>query len=79
MDNTYVLPDNLTYEEAIRRLEAIVSKLERGDAPLDESMEFFREGVALSNFCSRTLLEMKEEMVKLVDAGGRTEEIHEDA
>ena len=58
MDNTYVLPDNLTYEEAIRRLEAIVSKLERGDAPLDESMELFREGVALSNFCSRTLLEM---------------------
>lgn len=65
--------DQLTYEEAIQRLESIVSLLEGSELPLDRSMDLFREGVALSSFCKDKLKSMKEEIVKLVDADGSTE------
>ncbi len=68
-ENNHVDRD-MTYEEAIRRLEEIVTLLERGESSLDDSMALFREGVALSSFCTDKLRGMKEEMVKLVDAEG---------
>ncbi|NLA71396.1 MAG: exodeoxyribonuclease VII small subunit [Clostridiaceae bacterium] len=79
MDNLINDKDNslndLKYEDAVKRLEEIVTILERGEASLDLSMDLFREGVALSSFCERRLQTMKEEMVKLVDASGSVEPI----
>ncbi|NLB04974.1 MAG: exodeoxyribonuclease VII small subunit [Fastidiosipila sp.] len=60
----------MTYERAIHRLEEIVTLLERGESSLDDAMALFREGIALSSFCTGKLRDMKEEMVKLVDAEG---------
>jgi exodeoxyribonuclease VII small subunit len=77
-DRTDKVPE-LTYEAAVSRLEEIVTLLERGEAPLDESMDLFREGVRLSSFCSGKLKEMKEEMVKLVDAGGSVAPIDQES
>lgn len=37
-----------TFEQAMARLEEIVWQLERGDAPLEESMVLFEEGTRLS-------------------------------
>lgn len=37
-----------TFEQAMTRLEEIVGRLERGDAPLEESMVLFEEGTRLS-------------------------------
>lgn len=64
------IPTEMTYEQSIARLEEIVTLLERGETPLDQSMELFREGIALSSWCSEYLKSMKEEMVKLIDAEG---------
>ncbi|HZK42229.1 MAG TPA: exodeoxyribonuclease VII small subunit [Clostridia bacterium] len=64
---------DMTYEEAIKRLEEIVSLLERSEQALDQSMDLFREGVALASFCRTKLDTMKEEIVKLVDAEGTEE------
>lgn len=44
-----------TFEESLKQLEAIVSKLERGDLPLEESVRLFEEGVKLSNACKEDL------------------------
>jgi exodeoxyribonuclease VII small subunit len=44
-----------TFEESLKQLEAIVSKLERGDLPLEESVRLFEEGVKLSNACKENL------------------------
>jgi len=44
-----------TFEEAIKKLEAIVEKLEKEDLGLDESLKAFEEGVKLSRFCSNKL------------------------
>lgn len=45
----------LKYETAIKRLEEIVSILEKGGTPLDESVKLFQEGASLSKFCNEAL------------------------
>lgn len=43
------------FEKALERLRKIVSRLEKGDLPLEESLQLFEEGVKLSGFCSERL------------------------
>ena len=43
------------FEEALNKLEKIVSKLEKGDIPLEESLKFFEEGIRLSRLCNQKL------------------------
>ena len=42
-------------EESLKKLEAIIGKLERGDLPLEESVRLFEEGILLSNACKGDL------------------------
>lgn len=44
-----------TYEEAVLRLEEIVSLLEGGSLTLDESIKLFEEGTKLSGVCYKIL------------------------
>ncbi len=44
-----------SFEEAMTALESIVSKLESGEASLDESLKLFEEGTKLAAFCSKAL------------------------
>jgi exodeoxyribonuclease VII small subunit len=44
-----------TFEEAIKRLEEIVEKLEQGNVPLDEALNLYEEGIQLSRTCSEKL------------------------
>ena len=41
-----------TFEQNIHRLEEIVAALEKGDAPLADSLALFEEGTALIAACS---------------------------
>ena len=43
------------FEEALARLETIVTDLERGELPLDESLKIFEEGIKLSKTCLKIL------------------------
>ena len=45
----------MTFEEALARLEEIVSKLERGDAALDESLKLYEEAAGLIRRCNSAL------------------------
>lgn len=45
----------LKFEDAMARLETIVSELEKGDLPLNESLKIFEEGVRLSKSCLKML------------------------
>lgn len=51
--------DKLSYEEALKKLEVIVSKLEEAEIPLEESIEAFQEGIALSSYCREKLAEIE--------------------
>ncbi|MBS7316536.1 MAG: exodeoxyribonuclease VII small subunit [Clostridiaceae bacterium] len=45
----------MTFEQALARLEEIVALLEKGDAPLDQSLELYEEGAALVRRCNSAL------------------------
>lgn len=51
--------DNLSYEEALSRLEEIVAQLENAEIPLEESLSAFQEGIALSRLCREKLAEIE--------------------
>jgi len=55
----------LSFEEAMARLEVIVTQLERGDAPLEEAMALFEEGTALMKQCSAALDKAEQKVAKL--------------
>ena len=48
-----------TFEENMARLEALVAQLERGDAPLSESLALFEEGAKLVSQCRKELEDRK--------------------
>ena len=56
---------NITFEDAVKRLEEIVRMLEGGTAPLDESLTLFEEGVSLVKFCNEKL-DGAEQKVKIL-------------
>ena len=64
--------DKMTFEQNLQRLEQIVRAMERGDAPLDESMKLFQEGTELIKNCSNLLdqAQLKVNMI-LADAQGK--------
>ncbi len=43
------------FEDALGKLEKIVSKMEDGDIALEESLKLFEEGIRLSRFCNQKL------------------------
>ncbi len=45
----------LSFEAALARLEEIVRTLERGEAPLDQSIELYQEGDRLKRHCEARL------------------------
>ena len=47
--------ENVTFEEALKRLEEIVRLLEGGDTALDVSLELYEEAVALVKICNSKL------------------------
>lgn len=53
------MEQNLSFEEAMQKLNQIVNKMERGDATLEQSLELFKEGTALVQICSKKLDEAK--------------------
>ena len=55
----------LPYEQRSARLEEIVSRLESGELPLEESLALYEEGVALVRACTRELDEAEQKVVRL--------------
>jgi len=56
---------NLTFENALSRLEEIVTKLESGEITLDESIKAFEEGKELVHFCLGKLEQAEKKVRKL--------------
>ena len=65
----------MSYEHSLERLEEIVSRLESGNLPLDESLRLFEEGTRLTKVCQKRLTEAELRIEKLMADGDRTEEM----
>ena len=59
------------FESAIKELESIVDTLERGEMPLEQSLELFERGVRLSRFCHTRLEDAERRIEILTERGER--------
>ena len=57
---------DLSFEDALSELENIVSKLERGDAPLEESIDVYERGALLKKHCEGKLKAAQLKVDKIV-------------
>ena len=56
---------NMTFEQRMARLEQIVRVMERGDAPLEESLKLCQEGTELIRSCQALLDEAQLQVTKV--------------
>lgn len=59
-------PGQLSFEEALEKLEAIVAKMEDGNLPLDQMIKYYEEGNALSSICGKKLKALEKKIEILV-------------
>lgn len=55
----------MSFEEAMRELEEVVGKLERGDAALEESITLYERGAELKKRCETKLKEAEEKVAAI--------------
>ncbi len=55
----------LSFERALKELESIVSRLERGDVELEESIAIYERGEALKDHCDRLLKQAEAKVERL--------------
>ncbi|MDQ2879474.1 MAG: exodeoxyribonuclease VII small subunit [Pseudomonadota bacterium] len=65
-------PQDLSFEAALKELEAIVARLESGDAPLQDAIDLYERGNRLRQLCADRLdaAQARIEAIRL-DAAGR--------
>lgn len=56
----------LCFEDALKRLEEIVARIEKGDLRLDEMMKLYEEGMNLSRYCTDKLNEAERKVLQVV-------------
>jgi exodeoxyribonuclease VII small subunit len=60
----------LTFEEALQRLEEVLSQLEKSECKLEEALGLFQEGVELVRFCRGKLTDVEQKIsILLKDSG----------
>ena len=55
----------LTFEQAMTRLEQIVATLEGGRCTLDDSLKLFEEGTKLTAYCADQIKNAEQKIIKL--------------
>lgn len=63
---------DMTFERALKELEGIVSRLERGDVELEESIAIYERGEVLRDHCDRLLKQAEAKVEKLTLGPGGT-------
>jgi len=62
-------PAEISFEQMMERLEALVSRLERGDLSLEESIQAYEEGTKLAKQCKAVLAEAEKRIQRLTQEG----------
>jgi exodeoxyribonuclease VII small subunit len=59
---------DITYEEAVKELEQIVSKMEHNELDIDQIAEQLKDAQQLVKFCKDKLTKTDEEIKKILDS-----------
>ncbi len=65
----------LGFEQALKELEELVSRMEQGELTLEESLKCFERGIELTRACQRTLKEAEQKVERLVRTEGGAETV----
>lgn len=63
----------ISYEDAMKRIDEIVDCLEKGEVSLDDALKLFEEGTSLTNLCYEKLENAKQKITE-IKAGGEIEQ-----
>jgi exodeoxyribonuclease VII small subunit len=63
----------LDFEQALKELEEIVERMERGDATLEESLKYFERGIALTRRCQEALKAAEQKVEILIEQNGKAD------
>ncbi|MFQ5457258.1 MAG: exodeoxyribonuclease VII small subunit [Myxococcota bacterium] len=63
-------PRNARFEDALRKLEGIVERLEDGEIPLEDALKLYEDGVRLSRLCEKKLEEAEKKIETLSQGSG---------
>ena len=55
----------MSFEQAMKELEAVVGRLESGDVPLEDSIKLYERGAALKEYCQKKLSEAEEKVAQI--------------
>ena len=61
--------ENITFEEALAKLQNAVSKLENGEIKLDEAFEMFEQGIKYARICEEKLTNIEDKVSKILKDG----------
>jgi exodeoxyribonuclease VII small subunit len=57
----------LSFEDALKELEALKIRMESGNIPLDDALTLFERGNTLKSHCERILTNAKMKVEKIID------------
>tara|TARA_B100000902_G_C27277003_1_gene899399 strand:+ start:64 stop:309 length:246 start_codon:yes stop_codon:yes gene_type:complete len=57
--------EDMSFEDAIQELEAIIDKLESGEVPLDETIALYDRGSELKKYCELKLQTAEEKIQRI--------------
>lgn len=58
---------DVSFEEALEKLEAIVGKLEEGDVPIEKAINYYQDGMNLSKLCNDKLKNVQDKMTQIMN------------
>ena len=65
--------ESIDFESSIRELESLVERMEQGEQPLEQSLEDFERGIALTRQCQKALQETEQKIQQLIEKNGQDE------
>ncbi|KUK32533.1 MAG: Exodeoxyribonuclease 7 small subunit [Thermoanaerobacterales bacterium 50_218] len=66
MEEQGTRPEEISFEEALTRLEAVVQELEKGELSLEKALATFQEGIKLLQTCIEKLNNFEEQIEVLL-------------
>jgi len=59
------MEENMSFEQALQRLEVVVESMEKDETSLEASVALYKEGVSLSKHCNEILSRFEAEITIL--------------
>ncbi|MFV8835250.1 exodeoxyribonuclease VII small subunit [Aquisalimonas sp.] len=66
--------EHVNFEEALKELEALVERMEKGELALEDSLQAFERGIALTRHC-QSALKAAEQKVEILTREGSEDRV----